>query len=67
VAALRVPAGERLIALTVSVGVAVRDASMTSPEALVDHADAAQYQAKAEGRNRVVVYRPDLPVAAPVR
>ncbi len=64
VAALRVAAGERLIALTVSIGVAVRDANMASPEALVDHADAAQYQAKAEGRNRVVVYQP---VAAAAR
>lgn len=64
VAALRVSAGERLIALTVSIGVAVRDASMASPEALVDHADAAQYQAKAEGRNRVVVFRPDAPTDA---
>jgi diguanylate cyclase (GGDEF)-like protein len=57
VAALRVAAGERLIALTVSIGVAMRDASTASAEELVRCADAAQYQAKAEGRNRVVVYR----------
>lgn len=56
-AALRVPIGKHLIALTVSVGVALRDASMDSVETLVECADTAQYRAKADGRNRVVVYR----------
>ncbi|HET9818664.1 MAG TPA: diguanylate cyclase, partial [Rhodanobacteraceae bacterium] len=55
-AALRVPIGEHLIALTVSIGVALRDASMADVEALVECADTAQYRAKAEGRNRAVVY-----------
>lgn len=56
-AALRVPMGDNPIALTVSIGVAVRDASMASVETLVECADTAQYRAKAEGRNRLVVYQ----------
>lgn len=59
-AALRVPIGEHLIALTVSIGVASRDTTMTSVDALVQRADVAQYRAKAEGRNRVVAWRPGL-------
>ena len=55
--ALRVPIGEHLIALTVSIGVAMRGASTAGVDALVEHADSAQYRAKAEGRNRVVVWR----------
>jgi diguanylate cyclase (GGDEF)-like protein len=54
VAAMRVEAGGAPIALTASIGVAVREPSTTSVEALVEAADGAQYQAKAEGRNRVV-------------
>jgi len=65
VAALRVPAGGNLIALTVSIGVAARDASVSSVDALVQHADAAQYGAKSEGRNRVVVWRRQTLTAAP--
>jgi diguanylate cyclase (GGDEF)-like protein len=56
-AALRVAAGDDLVALTVSIGVAVRDAGITSVDALVEHADAAQYRAKAEGRNRVSAWQ----------
>jgi diguanylate cyclase (GGDEF)-like protein len=56
-AALRVPVGERTIEITVSIGVAVRDATVGDAEELVQLADVAQYRAKAEGRNRVVVWR----------
>ena len=56
-AALRVPIGEPPIAFTVSVGVAVRDTLVADLDELVEHADAAQYRAKADGRNRVVVWR----------
>jgi len=65
--ALRVPIGEHLIALTVSVGVAVRGKATPDVEALVEHADTAQYRAKAEGRNRVVVWRGETAAAAPAR
>ena len=56
-AALRVPVGEHPIVLTVSIGVAARDGMVGNVEQLVELADAAQYRAKAEGRNRVVVWR----------
>ena len=56
-AALRVPVGAQPIALTVSIGVAARGGVAGDVEELVELADAAQYRAKAEGRNRVVVWR----------
>lgn len=56
-AALRVPLGDNPIALTVSIGVAMRDAATPGIDVLVARADAAQYRAKAEGRNRVVLWR----------
>lgn len=55
-AALCVPVGNEPIALTVSIGVAMMDETTPNPEALVECADTAQYQAKALGRNQVVVY-----------
>lgn len=64
--ALRVRVGEHRIAFTVSIGVAVRDTLITNLDVLVQCADAAQYRAKAEGRNRVVVWRPGLGGTAPV-
>jgi len=42
--------------VTVSMGIATFPVHGTSPDVLVDHADEALYRAKAEGRNRVVVY-----------
>lgn len=63
-AALRVAVGKTPVALTVSIGVATRDATTASADSLIACADAAQYQAKADGRNRVVVYRPERPADA---
>jgi len=66
-AALRVPMGDDLIALTVSIGVAVRDAGVANVDAMVERADAAQYRAKSEGRNRVAVWRCEAAVATTAR
>jgi diguanylate cyclase (GGDEF)-like protein len=70
-AALRVPAGDKAVTLTVSAGVAAMGPEIASMETLVECADTAQYRAKALGRNQVVVYRredfarvaPELPLA----
>jgi len=44
--------------LTISIGVSTRTGpQINSPSALLDHADAALYEAKAAGRNRIVVAR----------
>jgi diguanylate cyclase (GGDEF)-like protein len=51
---------DRAIQVTVSLGVAaVPDAQIRSAEQLVDAADAALYQAKAQGRNCVICHRRD--------
>jgi diguanylate cyclase (GGDEF)-like protein len=48
--------GEQRIAVTVSLGgTTYRESGTTSPEQLVAQADAALYDAKAAGRNRLVV------------
>lgn len=46
---------------TVSVGVAIYPQHGTSLDVLTQAADKALYQAKAQGRNRVVVFHPSLP------
>jgi diguanylate cyclase (GGDEF)-like protein len=43
--------------LTLSMGVAIYPDDASLPEVLLQQADAALYQAKARGRNRVVLYR----------
>jgi len=43
---------------TASIGVCVFSGSQTQQEDILQHADAAMYQAKDEGRNRVRVYAP---------
>jgi diguanylate cyclase (GGDEF)-like protein/PAS domain S-box-containing protein len=47
--------GKRLCSVTISLGVSVFPIHGTSDEAIVKAADRALYQAKAEGRNRVVM------------
>ena len=42
------------LAVTVSVGVALNESDMDTPEMLIKRADVALYRAKREGRNRVV-------------
>ncbi len=57
IAGLRVPVGDQLVSVTVSVGVAVFDPRATTRDeptrALVEAADQRLYQAKQGGRNRV--------------
>ena len=55
VAETTVPEGEQRIAVTVSAGGASYRESIDSPEALIEAADAALYEAKDTGRNRVVL------------
>jgi diguanylate cyclase (GGDEF)-like protein len=47
--------GSRVIPVTVSIGAAV-DRRITDPQALIAAADAAMYEAKRAGRNRVVLH-----------
>lgn len=51
----QIQSGARTIAVTVSIGVASRRAGDASPTEMMKRADEAVYQAKAAGRNRVIV------------
>ncbi len=53
----RLHVNEREIAITVSIGVAAIPANARTPDELLRIADVALYQAKREGRNRVVLAR----------
>jgi diguanylate cyclase (GGDEF)-like protein len=57
--ALEVPAGDRVLRFTVSVGVSARSAPSDTIEVLLKHADEALYAAKNRGRNRVELARRD--------
>ena len=50
----RVMGGAEALDVTISIGVAVSLPGETSPEGLLKRADAAMYEAKASGRNRVI-------------
>ena len=52
------------VKITVSIGAAEYNTEMTSINALYKNADQAMYQAKHSGRNRVVIFREDLPLLA---
>ncbi|MBT0963546.1 GGDEF domain-containing response regulator [Denitromonas iodatirespirans] len=53
VRAARVSAGEVVLSLSISAGVAQSEAHMPDPDALIKVADQGAYLAKAQGRNRV--------------
>jgi diguanylate cyclase (GGDEF)-like protein len=58
VEAVSIPAGDEIIHVTISAGVAERTEDTTDPSVLFRKADQALYQAKQAGRNRVVVANP---------
>ncbi|MQT14537.1 GGDEF domain-containing protein [Segnochrobactrum spirostomi] len=62
--AVKVPLGDSEIGVTVSLGVAISRTGNHSWTDLIDAADAALYEAKRAGRNRVVVQRLPAPVPA---
>jgi diguanylate cyclase (GGDEF)-like protein/PAS domain S-box-containing protein len=62
--ALPVPAGGRDLFVNVSVGVAIFPDHGRDAEAIVAHADAAMYRAKALGGNRVALYDHSMEAAA---
>jgi len=55
VAETSIPEGEQQIAVTISLGGATYQEGVDSSEALIAKADAALYQAKDTGRNRLLV------------
>ncbi|WP_181700104.1 EAL domain-containing protein [Chthonobacter albigriseus] len=56
---IRFPWGDRVYEIGASVGVAMLDCPGLTAETALSQADVACYAAKAGGRNRVSVYRPD--------
>ena len=54
-------AGEVSLKISLSIGVATRDASMPDPDALIKRADQALYLAKDKGRNRVMSVQASRP------
>lgn len=52
----RIPFGDQFINTTLSIGIAYYPEHGEQPEQLTDHADQALYQAKKQGRNRVIAY-----------
>lgn len=54
VAAIEIPAGDRMIGMTVSIGLVELSPEDASLSAVMRRADLAMYQAKARGRNQVV-------------
>lgn len=51
--------GEQTLNISFSAGMAIAPDDGDTPELLIRHADDAMYQAKRQGRNRVVAYRQD--------
>jgi len=60
---LRVPWGDDLVTVTISTGLACADEQNETLSMLLKRADMALYEAKAAGRNRVVLAEPFVPGA----
>jgi diguanylate cyclase (GGDEF)-like protein/PAS domain S-box-containing protein len=60
VAATPFALGDAEVLVTMSVGIALGSGARTSPEALIENADAAMYRAKARGGNRREVFDRDM-------
>ncbi len=58
-AQLQIPAGQEMLGVTVSIGVATYPSYGEDADTLICAADGALYQAKADGRNRVVIKKSD--------
>ncbi|MGN6123626.1 MAG: putative bifunctional diguanylate cyclase/phosphodiesterase [Sphingomonas oligoaromativorans] len=54
-----VGSGQGMMDLTVSVGIAISSPGISSDD-LLRHADVALYEAKAKGRNRVILFDPEM-------
>lgn len=54
---MSVPLAERAIRVTISLGVAYVTSHTPNLAALIDHADQAMLQAKAQGRNQAQTFR----------
>ncbi|SFJ02321.1 sensor domain-containing diguanylate cyclase [Bradyrhizobium sp. Gha] len=61
--AARLSAHQAQFGVTVSIGIAEASVSMSGIDALMGAADQALYQAKAEGRNRCVAWKPPPPAS----
>jgi diguanylate cyclase (GGDEF)-like protein len=57
VSALRVTSEQGKLGVTISIGIASKEAGMSDPGTLVNAADKALYGAKSKGRNRTCHYR----------
>lgn len=57
VAGLKIRVDKAEITVTISIGLAAREADMSDPGALVNAADKALYAAKQQGRNRTCLFR----------
>jgi len=57
VADLKVTIGQAPLGVTISIGIATREAEMSDPGTLVNAADRALYAAKKKGRNRICRYQ----------
>ncbi len=64
VAGLKIRVDKAEIAVTISIGLAAREANMSDPGALVNAADKALYAAKQQGRNRTCLFRDGAVLAA---